>query len=82
MPGRDCNVFAGAFPEPAGPVGTVPAAEYEPNGYGLYQAVGNVWEWCADRWTTTHSAQPVADPAGPPEGDRRVMRGGSSPAAA
>ena len=78
VPGRDCNVFVGAFPEPAGPVGTVPAAEYEPNGYGLYQAVGNVWEWCADRFSARYyRASPEVSPTGPDRGTARVLRGGS-----
>jgi formylglycine-generating enzyme required for sulfatase activity len=41
---------------------------------------GNVWEWTADRWSTTwHRDQPspAVNPTGPPEGDRRVQRGGS-----
>ncbi|KXP02933.1 formylglycine-generating enzyme family protein [Tsukamurella tyrosinosolvens] len=78
VPGRDCNVFAGAFPEPDGAVGTVAARSYAPNGYGLYQAVGNVWEWCADRFSARYyRASPEVSPTGPDRGTARVLRGGS-----
>lgn len=58
--------------------GTAPVDAYPPNGYGLHNMAGNVWEWCADRWSTEHSA---VHPRGPepdtePE-DFRVVRGGS-----
>jgi formylglycine-generating enzyme required for sulfatase activity len=42
---------------------------------------GNVWEWCADRWSFDwhHNAAPLTRlrPTGPPTGDSRVLRGGS-----
>ena len=38
---------------------------------------GNVWEWCADRWSPDYYAQsPPNDPGGPPTGSLRVYRGG------
>ncbi|CAM3843866.1 formylglycine-generating enzyme family protein [Tsukamurella ocularis] len=78
VPGRDCNVFVGDFPEPDGAVGTVAARSYAPNGYGLYQTVGNVWEWCADRFSARYyRAAPEVSPTGPDRGTARVLRGGS-----
>jgi sulfatase modifying factor 1 len=58
--------------------GTKPAGVYSPNAYGLYDMVGNVWEWVSD-W---HAADYYAvsegrDPAGPPRGTMRIVRGGS-----
>lgn len=48
------NIFQGDFPRhdtgEDGWAGTCPVDAFEPNGYGLRNAVGNVWEWCADGW--------------------------------
>lgn len=58
------NTFPGDFPDgPTGPVGTVPAASFEPNAYGLYNTTGNVWEWTSGVFGETDG--------------RPVLRGGS-----
>lgn len=66
-----CNVWRGKFPaKPTmedGFLATAPVTEFEPNGFGLYNVIGNVWEWCADVW---RSAEDGAIP-------HRVIRGGS-----
>ncbi|MFJ4903439.1 formylglycine-generating enzyme family protein [Streptomyces sp. NPDC088727] len=77
-----CNIWQGRFPyENTGADGhlaTAPVRSYPPNGFGLHEVAGNVWEWCADLFAPDYYAHsPVEDPRGPEGGDRRVMRGGS-----
>lgn len=58
--------------------GTRPTGTYEPNGYGLYDVAGNVWEWVSDWYSADYYGLGDArDPIGPPAGSMRVVRGGS-----
>jgi formylglycine-generating enzyme required for sulfatase activity len=56
---------------------TAPVASFPPNGYGLHDMAGNVWEWVADWYARRFPRREVRDPAGPPSGTHRVIRGGS-----
>ncbi len=76
------NFWQGRFParnEGAdGFVRRAPVARFPPNGYGLYDVAGNVWQWVADWWDPSYyAASPTRDPRGPAAGSERVIRGGS-----
>jgi sulfatase modifying factor 1 len=88
------NIWQGEFPHKNtsqdGFARTAPVKSFSPNGYGLYDMAGNVWEWCADwyrddtyreragRGLTVNPTGPKASSTrGEPYSSRRVQRGGS-----
>ena len=79
------NTWQGEFPwqnlDADGYAGTSPVGSYRPNGYGLVDMTGNVWEWTCDDFTPDHSgavARPCCVPAAAGESaPRKVIKGGS-----
>jgi formylglycine-generating enzyme required for sulfatase activity len=59
--------------------GTTAVGGFKPNGFGLYDMLGNVWEWMADHWHQPYAGAPADGSPWTSGGDagRRVVRGGS-----
>ena len=54
----------------------IAVGSYKPNGFGLYDMHGNVWEWC-ENWKSDYPREPITDPKGPADGKIHLFRGGA-----
>lgn len=75
-----CNIWQGSFPRhntaKDGFLTTAPAKWYAPNGYGLYNLVGNVWEWTADAYRIKSLKKDVKEKLKGTKG-HKLLKGGS-----
>jgi formylglycine-generating enzyme required for sulfatase activity len=84
------NTWQGIFPifntSDDGHAGTAPVGCFKPNGYGLYDMIGNVWEWTSDWYRPGHRKEVAVNPTGPElasirlapgQAATRVIKGGS-----
>lgn len=75
------NLWQGDFPNhntaEDGYANTSPVMSFPANGFGLYDMVGNAWEWTSDWWNVHHTTEDKYNPKGPETGTDRVKKGGS-----
>ena len=68
------RIFASGFAN--GVLSPHPVGQKESNNFGLYDMLGNVWEFCEDYFGDYTNA-PIHDPSGPSQGTVHIIRGGS-----
>jgi formylglycine-generating enzyme len=78
---RMANYWSGEFPwrsdKPAGQTRTSPVGSFRANGYGLFDMIGNVWEWTVELWDAPAKKGPCCAPPPPGAQAMRVIKGGS-----
>lgn len=75
--GEEADHQSARFNDPEAEKGPLPVGSFKPNGFGLFDMSGNVWEWVSDWFGAGFYAEsPGENPTGPESGSFRVMRGG------